>query len=69
MVKYKCKSRAKIMTRCQYACVVEVEFTPRGCLYAALWQQWEIIEPIERSQPNGKTERTESRAERGENKD
>lgn len=41
--KWKCKSRFIMTGGCKYECIVETDFEPRGCLRAAIWQDWEEI--------------------------
>lgn len=40
MTKWRCTSRKTAVGRCPHICVVECEFEPRGCLFAASWENW-----------------------------
>ena len=54
MENWECKSRLINNVLCKYSCKVQADFEPKGCLYNALYQKWEIANPIENqvSQPS-----------------
>jgi endogenous inhibitor of DNA gyrase (YacG/DUF329 family) len=43
-MKYRCKSRTFPGGPCKHNCVVEVPFEPRGCLYCAVYEEWERVD-------------------------
>jgi len=36
-----CKGRKNFYIKCERACRVKANFEPRGCLWCAVWQEWE----------------------------
>ena len=44
METYICKSKIMAGQPCRFNCVVKAEFEPRGCLYNAVSEQWEVLQ-------------------------
>lgn len=42
-MEYKCKSKIIAGQPCERNCVVNVDFEPRGCLYIAVAEEWEVL--------------------------
>jgi hypothetical protein len=44
MKKWRCKSRIILGEPCKYHCEAETDFQPRGCLWVAVFEEWEPVE-------------------------
>ncbi len=47
---WRCKSRHIGGELCTFDCLVSSEFEPSGCLRAAIYQQWELVDGREQGQ-------------------